>query len=243
MASSLDLSNALSAVEEMLDRRPDVVFCIKDRQGRYVAVNQTCARRCGHAHKRELIGKTARDVFPAVLAASYMAQDERVLKTGQSMFDQLELIPEEDGRPVWHLTDKLPLHDRQQRVIGVITMSSDLHYPSQASIHLENLAEAVELIHERYADPLQPRDLARKAGLSLTQLDRRMKSIFRITTKQFITKTRIDAAAEKVLNSGRTIAEIAIDCGFYDHSSFARQFKNFVGITPSEYRETYRPAS
>jgi AraC-like DNA-binding protein len=32
------------------------------------------------------------------------------------------------------------------------------------------------------------------------------------------------------------VTEIAIACGYHDHSAFTRQFKATVGMTPSEYR-------
>ena len=49
--------------EALFDHIPDVVFFIKDREGRYLVVNQTLVTRCGRQHKSELIGKTAAD-FP-----------------------------------------------------------------------------------------------------------------------------------------------------------------------------------
>nr|GEU28650.1 HTH-type transcriptional regulator PtxR, putative [Tanacetum cinerariifolium] len=44
--------------EALFDALPDVVFFVKDGQGRYVVVNQTLVQRCGQRHKAALIGRT-----------------------------------------------------------------------------------------------------------------------------------------------------------------------------------------
>ena len=50
-----------------------------------------------------------------------------------------------------------------------------------------------------------------------------------------IIKARLDAAS-KMLVGECSVTEIAIACGYHDHSAFTRQFKATVGMTPSEYR-------
>ena len=54
-------------VESLLDRLPDIVFSIKDRAGRYVTMSRACVDRCGLSSKRQAVGKTAFDLFPAPL--------------------------------------------------------------------------------------------------------------------------------------------------------------------------------
>ncbi len=55
-------------VEQLFDRIPDVVFFVKDLEGRYRVVNSTLVERCGAASKAELIGRTADndDLFGAL---------------------------------------------------------------------------------------------------------------------------------------------------------------------------------
>ena len=53
--------------ERLFDRVPDVVYFVKDLGGRYVVVNQTLVERCGRRDKTELLGRTAKDVFPSPL--------------------------------------------------------------------------------------------------------------------------------------------------------------------------------
>ena len=61
-----------SFAEDLFDRLPHVVFFVKDVDGRYVAVNQTLVERCALRSKSDLVGRTARELFPAPLGERYL---------------------------------------------------------------------------------------------------------------------------------------------------------------------------
>jgi AraC-like DNA-binding protein len=44
------------------------------------------------------------------------------------------------------------------------------------------------------------------------------------------------AAATMLERTNRSVAEIALDCGFRDHSAFSRAFRSATGQTPSQFR-------
>jgi AraC-like DNA-binding protein len=50
---------------------------------------------------------------------------------------------------------------------------------------------------------------------------------------------RIRAASLRLTSTNDTIAHIALDCGFYDHSHFTRNFRKIMGTSPKEYRKQY----
>jgi PAS domain-containing protein len=80
---------------------PQVMFCIKDANGRYLAVNQAFAERAAKASPAEVVGLHAHDVFPHALASSYKAQDEELLATGRPLLGHLQLVLRPDGAPGW----------------------------------------------------------------------------------------------------------------------------------------------
>ena len=51
------------------------------------------------------------------------------------------------------------------------------------------------------------------------------------------------AGIHALVTGTRSVAEIAVDCGFYDQSSFGKQFRKRTGMTPVEYRRAYAGAS
>jgi len=223
-------------VEALFDCLPDVVFFIKNTRAEYVVVNQTLVARCGRSEKRELMGRRADEVFPGPLGRSYRVQDEQVLKSGEPIRDQLELHIYPNGRRGWCITNKLPMRD------GLFGFSRDLQAVNERSADHSQVAEAVRRIHEEYDQPLKVKALARRAGLSVYQFDKRMQRIFGITAGQLIQKTRMDAALQRLRETDASIAEIASACGYSDQSAFTRRFRETVGMSPSEYRLAGAPA-
>jgi len=47
---------------------------------------------------------------------------------------------------------------------------------------------------------------------------------------------RIERARELLSNPALSLTDIALDCGFSSHSHMTRVFRQFLGVTPSEYR-------
>lgn len=233
------LANAIADVfftEPLFDAMPDVVFFVKDMQGRYVVVNQTLVERCGMKNKQALLGHTAREVFPASLAVSYEEQDKLVLSGEAQVHDQLELHLYPDRDPGWCLTHKIPVRDGDRNIIGLSGISRDLAMPDQRHPVYHRIAAAVRHLHTHYADPIQMADLAQITNLSIAQIERYFQKIFSLTPRQMIIKIRLDAASALLADPDKSITDIAAACGYQDHSAFSRVFKATVGVTPSEYR-------
>lgn len=226
--------------EALFDRAPDIVFSIKDRAGRYVSISEACAERCGLSSKLDAIGKTAYELFPKHMAERYQAQDERLFKTGEPVVDNLDLTLFSDRQPGWCLTNKEPLRNAKGEIIGLACMSKDLHEPSRSGFIDARFADTVDYILGHYHEPLRIEELAIRAGVSSAQFERRMKKIFQLSAGQFITKTRIDIAANQLKSSEIAIAEIAQVCGFCDQSALSRQFRAVTGLSPRQYRQLLR---
>jgi AraC-like DNA-binding protein len=176
------------------------------------------------------------EVFPAPLGRSYRAQDEQVLRTGTPVRNQLELHFYPAGGRGWCVTNKLPLHGRDGRVIGLVGVSKDLRAANERSADFAQVAQAVRRIHTQYGQPLTVRDLSRRAGLSVYQFEQRLRRIFQLTAGQLIQKVRMEAAMRRLRESDEPIAAIAQECGYSDQSAFTRKFRRMAGLSPSEYR-------
>jgi AraC-like DNA-binding protein len=232
--------DASAFVEELLDRVPDVVFFIKDFEGRYRMVNRTLVSRCGLRSKADLLGRTAPEVFPPPLGARYLEQDLAVCGDGSVISQQLELHLYPTRLEGWCLTDKVPLRADDGAVIGVAGISRDLQPASGSTGGFAELAAVLDHVRDNPGSPLRVDELARLAGLSVYQLNRRLRSVFGITASQLVTKTRIEAASTMLRSGTHRIADIAFACGYFDQSAFARVFRRTVGLTPQQYRERHR---
>jgi AraC-like DNA-binding protein len=100
------------------------------------------------------------------------------------------------------------------------------------------VARAIEHIQSRFGEPLRVSELAAGAGLSEYQFEQRIRKIFQITAGQLIQKTRMDVAVRRLRETSDSIAAIALDCGYSDQSAFTRQFRQTVGLSPSQYRRS-----
>ncbi|WP_296002681.1 AraC family transcriptional regulator [Rugamonas sp.] len=222
--------------EPLFDALPDVVFFVKDGQGRYVVVNQTLVQRCGLRDKAALLGRTPAEVFAPPFGQTYLAQDLAVL-AGAAIEDQLELHLYPNRDPGWCLTRKTALRDGAGAgaIVGLTGISRDLAMADKKNPAYRKVAAAVRLIHEHYDQPLPLHELARLASMSVAQIERYFLRIFHITPRQMIIKTRLDAAS-RLLAGDASVADIAQACGYGDHSAFTRQFHATVGVTPRQYR-------
>ena len=227
--------------EALFDTLTDAVCFIKNHRAEYVLVNQTLLERCGLAGKAQLIGRKAKEVFSSPLGESYQAQDERVLKSGDPILQQLELHSYPTGRRGWCLTSKFPLLDSRGEVVGLYGISRDIQLPNERSADYGGIADAVREIQTRFDLPLKVKDLAGRAGLSVYRFEQRIRKIFHLTAGQLIQKTRMEAAVQQLRETEIPIASLALNCGYSDQSAFTRQFRQAVGASPSEYRRMFRP--
>ena len=78
--------------------------------------------------------------------------------------------------------------------------------------------------------------LAQGVYLSVSQTNRRIKEKTGLTTEQYIRQYRLEQAYEMVMNSRKSVTEIAMDVGFKDMAHFSTCFKRQFGVSPSEIR-------
>lgn len=224
-------------MELLFDRMPDVVYSVKDREGRYLWFSMAGVERCGFHHRDEVIGKKAADLFPAHMVARYEEQDRLLFASGEPVLDRLDLTLYADRSPGWCLTHKLPLRDKEGAIIALACLSRDLIEPDRAGLIDSRFARIVDTMNQDFAEALRVEVLAESAGFSAAQFERRMKRVFQIGPAQFIIKRRIEAAIQKLEHSEDSLSAVAAACGFTDQSAMTRQFRSTTGLTPGQYRK------
>jgi PAS domain S-box-containing protein len=228
--------------EALFDAVPDTVFFMKDAEGRYTSVNQTLVQRLGRRSKTELIGCTACDVFPAPLGARILAQDRQIAAGGRPLHSVLELHLYPGGAEGWCLTWKEPVRDAAGRIAGLAGLSRDLQIRAEGTSEFTGISAALAHIRDHLDGSLKLGDVARQAGLSDWQFDQRLRSLFGVSAAQYITRARIDLALSRLRGTTDPISQIALDCGYADQTSFTRQFRKSVGLTPHAYRAQFSRA-
>jgi len=79
--------------------------------------------------------------------------------------------------------------------------------------------------------------LSREVYLSPRQLQRKLDALTGCSPNSFIRRIRLQQAKQLLMEEGRQIAEVALDCGFQDPGYFTRVFKQEFGVTPAQWRK------
>lgn len=232
---SLDCQVELLALLETL---VNVMFCAKDVDGVYREVNSAFVRRTGRRSKRDVLGRTAHEIFSPERAEHYVQQDRSVIGSREPLRDELELIRRPDGDLGWYLTTKLPVMSRSDPTIalGLVSVSRDLVTSSQAGGDVESLQPMVRHVRERLGEPITVTELAAVAECSPSQLDRRVRRVFGLSAKQYVLRVKVERAMRLLSESDAPIADIAVEAGFYDQPEFSRRFARLTGWTPAQFR-------
>ncbi len=245
LPAALDLrgSTLVLPLQRLFDDLPNVVFFIKDRAGRYLAVNRTLVERCGFADRAEVLDKRPSDLFPAPLAARYEKQDQRVLQSGRPVLDQLDLHFYPNRRRGWCLTSKYPIRDRETGALAAVAgLSRDVESSASGaeSRGFPELARALDALQRRIADPPGIGELAAICGLTPAKFSRIVQRIFGITPRQLALKVRLDEALHLLATTDHSLSDIALSTGFCDQSAFTRHFRRLAGMPPGIFRSQTR---
>ncbi|HEY9849592.1 MAG TPA: PAS domain S-box protein [Leptolyngbyaceae cyanobacterium] len=112
--------NAL--LNSILESTPDIVV-VKDREGRYVALNSNVANFIGKPIE-EILGKDDSQLLPPAVAVSMMAKDRKIVETGITETYEEEIFQGEIGGT--HLTTKAAWRDNQGNILGIIAIARDI---------------------------------------------------------------------------------------------------------------------
>ncbi|GHT08988.1 sensor histidine kinase [Bacteroidia bacterium] len=94
-----------------------------------------------------------------------------------------------------------------------------------------------ELVEARIQNDLNIEDLSREAGLSYTQLYRKVKSLTGYTPNELLKIIRLQKAQLLLQTSGLNISEIAYETGFTSPAYFTKCFKDFYKESPTDYQK------
>jgi len=217
----------------------DISYFIKDRAGRYMAVNEAFVHLMGYRRGEELLGHTDYELISPILADSCRMDDEQVMTTGKAIINKAELVPQNILSVGWYATTKLPLHDRSGRIVGVEGMTREFKPARGAAGPYPELSSVIDYVEQNYAHRFSVADLARRAGLTVRTLERLFSRRFSMTPFAYVKRVRLNAACRQLSQSALPIAQVAADCGFCDQSYMTKEFGRLLRTTPQAYRDAY----
>lgn len=94
-----------------------------------------------------------------------------------------------------------------------------------------------EYIHNNYSNELSIQILADYVFFSVNYLCKVFKDETGLTIKQYINDVRMDKAKELLKDPSNKVADVALKIGYDKIHGFLKMFKEYTGMTPSEYRK------
>lgn len=102
------------------------------------------------------------------------------------------------------------------------------------------LKRIVEYIRENLSADITLAQLAATVGMSPHYFAKLFRQSTGRAPHQYVLMRRIDFAKERLRDSRRSVIEIGLDAGFPNPSHFARVFRKWVGVSPSDFRSESR---
>lgn len=98
------------------------------------------------------------------------------------------------------------------------------------------VGKALALMHSNPARSWTVDDLAGSVGLSRSALGERFTALIGLPPMQYLTRWRLQLAADLLLGSRRTVAAISAEVGYESEAAFSRAFKREQGASPAAWR-------
>ncbi len=118
------LSQTISRYTAMINTVPALMY-IKDIDHKYIEVNEAFCRLVNKS-KDEIIGKNCFEVHSEELAKKYYADDNSVMENDTEIINQEEKYIENIGEIRWISSSKIPLHDSNGKVSGLVGLAQDI---------------------------------------------------------------------------------------------------------------------
>lgn len=103
------------------------------------------------------------------------------------------------------------------------------------------IIRVLDFVSYHYMEDIKVEDLAKSCHISETHFRRIFTSYMKVTPLEYINTVRVQTACELLQKTDDPVADIAHKCGFTTNSTFNRNFKQIMGVTPIEWRK--RPES
>lgn len=202
--------------------KPIAIMACDDERGQHIT------EACKHANIQ----------IPEEIAVLGVDNDVMTCNLSDPPLSSINLDTQKGGYEAARLMDQM-IHNKEQLnqniIVGptqVITrQSTDI-----ASTNDKYIAKALKFIHQNIDNSINVPDVIKQVPLSRRALEKRFRETTGTGVYKYIYNLQIQKFAERLLETDKSIFEIALESGFNNSKNISRQFKQVKGCTPIEYR-------
>ncbi len=184
-----------------------------------------------------------REEFPNVQVSDdlFIIDRDRIsCAGGQSSMDMmLKLINDRHGNKLvtriseQFMCERIRSSDDRQRI--PLHMSLGSNQPK--------LTEAVTLMEANIEEPISLDELSNYVGISRRQLERLFQKHLNCVPTRYYLKLRLNRARLLLLQTSKSIVDIALACGFISAPHFSKCYRDLFGIPPRDERRKLQARS
>jgi len=174
--------------------------------------------------------------FPEVkLVRSVFVPDEKIITAsgGTAAADlMLHLIAKAHGNDLaTEVADQLVYNAVREQ-----TAAQRVSLQSRHRMRNPTVIEAISIMSDNIEDPMSPPEIAARLGISTRQLERLFSRSLGASPSRYYRDMRLDRARNLLVQSERSIMDIALACGFNSASHFAKAFRDHFGKSPLSHQ-------
>lgn len=112
-------------LQTLLKSVPDAIY-FKDASSQYLRISESMAQMLGLTFASDAVGRTDADFFPAQQARQAREDEQRIMRSGESIVGRIERQIWPTGPSTWASCTKLPLRNSDGETIGTFGLSRDV---------------------------------------------------------------------------------------------------------------------
>jgi len=140
-------------LQSLMDHLPDMIY-FKDRASRFLRINKALGQRFGIKDAKDAIGKSDYDYFTEEHAKGALADEQRIISSGQPLTGKEERETWPDGHTTWVSTTKVPFRDEAGHIVGSFGISRDITEHKEAERRLAEYAQELALKNRQIEEDL-----------------------------------------------------------------------------------------
>ena len=126
------------------------------------------------------------------------------------------------------------------RILESILISFKNEFETSHSEHEQSptsIQKALLYMHSHFKENPKMGEVAKMLYLNENYFCTLFKEHIGETYKDYLKKLKLEHAKKLIINTDIPLTQISLECGYYSHSNFNRDFKKFFGFSPSEMRD------
>lgn len=177
--------------------------------------------------------------IPEDIAILGVDNDETICNLSSVKLSSINQDVERGGVEVARYIDQCLKHG-QTEILNITVPATHIVTRQSSDIFVNDdpfIAKVLRYIHENVGRKTSVDDIVSQVPLSRRLLEERFRKVMGTSIYNYVLKVRVEKVAER-LSGGAAVSDAAFEFGFSDIKNLSRVFRNFMGMSPSEYKES-----